>query len=89
MPFSDGPYTEWLLCLQFGYPTISNCERECFWCVQLNPGNSKCQGKLKLLRVIGVSSCRGFEQKDQKHLIKVVLCLYMFYCMISSGNERA
>ena len=47
--------------------------------VQLNPGNSNYQGKMKLLQVIGVSSCRGFEQKDQKHLIKVVLCLYMFF----------
>ena len=47
--------------------------------VQLNPGNSNCQGKMKLLQVIGVSSYRGFEQKDQKHLIKVVLCLYMFF----------
>ena len=56
--------------------------------VQLNSGNSNYQGKLKLLRVIGVSSYRGFEQKDQKHLIKVVLCLYMFYCKISS-NVRA
>ena len=28
--------------------------------IQLNPGNSNCQGKLKLLRVIRVSSCRGF-----------------------------
>ena len=46
--------------------------------IQLNPSNSNCQGKLKLLRVIGISSYRGFEQKDQKHLIKVVLCLYMF-----------
>ena len=54
----------------------------------LNPGNLNCQGKLKLLRVIGVSSYRGFEQKDQKNLIKVVLCLYMFYCKISS-NARA
>ena len=35
-----------------------------------DPGNSNCQGKLKLLRIIGVSSYRGFEQKDQKHLIK-------------------
>ena len=51
--------------------------------VQLNPGNSNCQEKWKLLRVIGVSSFRGFEQKDQKHLLKVVLCLYMFYCKIS------
>ena len=38
--------------------------------IQLNPGNSNCQGKLKLLRIIGVSSYRGFEQKDYKHLIK-------------------
>ena len=52
--------------------------------VQFNPGNSKCQGKLKLLLVIGVSSYRGFEQNDQKHLLKVVLCFYMFYCKISS-----
>ena len=55
--------------------------------VQLNPGNSNCQGKLELLRVIGVSSYRGSEQKDQKHLIKVVLCLYMFSCKISSNVE--
>ena len=49
---------------------------------QLNPGNSKCQGKLKLLRVIGVSSYRGFEQKDHKHLIKVILYLYIYtVCM--------
>ena len=53
--------------------------------IQLNPGNSNCQRKLKLLRVIGVSSYRRFEQKDQKHLIKVVLCLYMFYCEIFSN----
>ena len=33
--------------------------------LQFNPGNSNCQGKLKLLRVIGVSSCRGFQQNDQ------------------------
>ena len=39
--------------------------------IQLNPDNWNCQGKLKLLRVIGVSSYKGFEQKDQKHLIKV------------------
>ena len=51
--------------------------------IQLNPGNSNCQGKMKLLRVIGVSSYRGFEQKDHKHLIKVILYLYMFYCKIS------
>ena len=38
---------------------------------KLNPVNSNCQGKLKLLRVIGVSSYRSFEEKDQKHLIKV------------------
>ena len=56
--------------------------------IQLNPSYSNCQGKLELLRVIGVSSYRGFEQKDQKHLIKVVLCLYTFYCKISS-NVRA
>ena len=37
--------------------------------LQLNPGNSNCQRKLKLLRVIGLSSDKGFEQKDQKHLI--------------------
>ena len=52
--------------------------------IQLNPGISNYQGKLKLLRVIGVSSSRGFEQNDQKHLIKVVLCLDVFYCKISS-----
>ena len=45
--------------------------------IQLNRSNSNCQGKLKLLRVIGVLSF-GSEQKEQKHLIKVVLCLYMF-----------
>ena len=56
--------------------------------VQFNPGNLNCQEKLKLLRVIGVSSCKGFQQNDPKHLIKVVLCLYMFYCKISS-NVRA
>ena len=55
--------------------------------VRLNPGNSNCQGKLQLLRVIGVSSYRGFET-DQKHLIKVILCLYTFYRKISS-NVRA
>ena len=57
--------------------------------VRLNPGNSNCQGKLQLLRVIyiGVSSYRGFE-KDQKDLIKVILCLYTFYRKISS-NVRA
>ena len=53
--------------------------------IELNPGNSNCQGKLKLFRVIGVSSCRGFEQNNQKHLIKVVLCLCMFCCKISSN----
>ena len=37
--------------------------------LQLNPGNSNCQGKLKLPRVIGRSSYRGFEQKDQKRLM--------------------
>ena len=37
--------------------------------LQLNSSNSNCQQKLKLLRVIGLSSYRGFEQKDQKHLI--------------------
>ena len=31
------------------------------------------------------SSYRGFEQEDQKRLIKVVLCLYMFYCKIYSS----
>ena len=63
--------------------------RNCFrFNIQLNPGNSNCQGKLKLLRVIGVSSFWGFEQKDKKHLIKVVLCLYMFYSKIFS-NVRA
>ena len=56
--------------------------------IQFNPGNTIYQGKLKLLRVIGVSSYRGFEQKDQKHLIKAVLCLYMFYCKIPK-NVRA
>ena len=56
--------------------------------VQLHPGNSNCQGILKLLRVIGVSSYRGFEQKDQKHLIKVVLCLCKFFCKISSNVKR-
>ena len=30
--------------------------------LQFHPGNLNCQGKLKLLRVIGVSSYRGFEQ---------------------------
>ena len=55
--------------------------------LQLNPDNSNCQGKLKLLRVIGVSSYRGFEQKDQKHLIKP-FCLYMFYCKISCRCKR-
>ena len=34
------------------------------------------------------SSYQGFEQKDQKHLIKVILFLYMFYCKIS-GNVKA
>ena len=38
--------------------------------VQLNPGNLNCHGKLKLLRVIGVSNYGGFERKNQKHLIK-------------------
>ena len=56
--------------------------------IQVNPGNSNCQGKLKLLRVIGVSIYRHFQQKDQKHLIKEVSCIYMFYCTIS-GNVRA
>lgn len=31
------------------------------------------------------SSHRGFEQEDQKRLIKVVLCLYMFYYKIYSS----
>ena len=56
--------------------------------IDVKTSNSNCQGELKLLRVIGASSYRGFEQKDQKHLIKVVLCLYLFYCKISS-NVRA
>ena len=43
--------------------------------VQFNPGNSNCQGKLKLLRVIGFSSCGGFQQNDQRQLIKVVFML--------------
>ena len=37
--------------------------------IKFDPDNSNCQGKLKLLRVIGVSSCGGFQQNDQKHLI--------------------
>ena len=45
----------------------------CIITKQLNPANSNYQGKSKLLRIIDVSSYRGFEQKDQKHLIKVVL----------------
>ena len=57
----------------------------CIYGLQLNPGNSNFQGKSKLLRVIGVSSYRGFEQKDQKHLIKVFLCLDMFYCRVFSN----
>ena len=56
--------------------------------ILLNPGNSNCQGKLKLLRVIGVSSYRGFEQKDKKHLIKVVLCLYTFYCKRQNKTKQ-
>ena len=44
-----------------------------------NTGNLNCQGKFNLLRVIGVSSYRVFEQKDQKHLIKVV---YAYTCFI-------
>ena len=36
---------------------------------------------LELPREIEItSSYRGFEQKDQKHLIKVILCLYKLYC---------
>ena len=46
--------------------------------IELNPGNSNCQGKLKLLRVIGVSNYRGFEQKDQKHL----RWFYAYTCFI-------
>ena len=38
--------------------------------VQLNPGNLNCHGKLKLLRIIGVSNYGGFEGENQKHLIK-------------------
>ena len=34
--------------------------------VQLNPGNSNCQGKLKLLRVIGVSS-KGVLNKTTRN----------------------
>ena len=33
--------------------------------LQLNPGNSNCQQKLKLLRVIGFSRYKGFEQKTR------------------------
>ena len=57
--------------------------------LQLNPGNSNCHGKLELLRVIGVSSCRVFKEKTRNTLLKKLnLCLYMFNCKISS-NERA
>ena len=38
--------------------------------LQLNPGNSNCQRKLKLLRVIGLSSYRGFEQKTRNTWFK-------------------
>ena len=57
-------------------------------CIQLNPGNSNCQGKLKLLRLIGVSSYRGFEQKENKHLIKVVLCLQCFIVRFLAMQEH-
>ena len=33
--------------------------------IQLNPGNSNCQGKLKLFRVIGVSSYRVLNKKTR------------------------
>ena len=45
--------------------------------LQFNPDNSNYQGKLKLLRVIGVSSYRGFEQNEQKHLIKVAYTCFI------------
>ena len=38
--------------------------------LQLNPGNSNCQRKLKLLRVIGLSSYKGFEQKTRNTWFK-------------------
>ena len=31
--------------------------------IQLHPDNSNCRGKLKLLRVVVVSSYKGFEEK--------------------------
>ena len=45
----------------------------------VKPRYSNRQGKLKLLRVIGVSSYRVFEQKDKKHLIK---WFYAYACFI-------
>ena len=58
--------------------------------IQLNPSNSNCQSKLKLIifelsgfQVIGV-----MNKKDHKHLIKKVFSLCIFYGKISS-NVRA
>ena len=51
--------------------------------IQSNPGYSNYHGKVEI-----ISSYRGFEEKDQKHLIKEVLCFYMFNCKVSS-NVRA
>ena len=66
MPCLPGMY-----CASYGLPWPSGNCSEGYYCpagkLQLKPGNSNCQGKLKLLRVIGVSSYRGYEQKDQKH----------------------
>ena len=42
--------------------------------IELDPDNSNCQEKLKLLRVARVSSYWGFEQKTKKHLIEEVIC---------------
>ena len=47
--------------------------------LQLDPGNSNCYERLKVLRVTGLSSHRDFEQKDQKNLFQKVQCLYIFY----------
>ena len=57
--------------------------------LQFNLGNSNCQaGNWNYFELSGFSVIVVFEQKDQQHVIKVVLYLYMLYCKISS-NVRA
>ena len=54
---------------------------------KIHPDDSNFQGKLKLLRVVGVSSYWGFEEKTKKHLIKGILCLHVFWCKVSTNVE--